>query len=83
MAAPAKKKKRRLGKGLESLLSKPVDVSPPPVVEATAPTVEQNSKSEEIAEGNLKIPPGEGLVYLSVDSIVPNPISLDNSKCCF
>ncbi len=72
MATPAKKKKRRLGKGLESLLSKPVEVSPPPVVEIVA-KVEQNSATGEIPEGARNATAGEGLIYLSVDSIVPNP----------
>jgi len=70
MATPTKKKNRRLGKGLESLLSKNVEVMvPEPRVEGS---LEENtsSPSNPLASG----PAGglDGLVYLSTDSIVPN-----------
>ena len=74
MAAPAKKKKRRLGKGLESLLARPVEVS------ATQPKGMDSSEvskpeqapaagsSTEVLEDSV-----EGMHYLSVDAITPNP----------
>jgi ParB family chromosome partitioning protein len=69
MAVPAKKKKRRLGKGLESLLSKPVEVAPP---------VGNGSKSaqREGVSTTPETPSSEetgALVYLAVDRIEPNP----------
>ncbi len=86
MATPARKKKRRLGKGLDSLLSKAVDVSPPreggdlssttttPVPTSgknkreagqQSPNINVDSKTVEVQAG--------GLVYVSIDHIVPNP----------
>jgi ParB family transcriptional regulator, chromosome partitioning protein len=81
MAVPAKKKKkkkRRLGKGLESLLSKPVEVSPP--VATKAPTKSKKISKElhdgsggGAGSGSSTSSRGEALVYLSIDAIVPNP----------
>ena len=73
MATPAKKKKRRLGKGLESLLGKPVEVSPPPVVETPTSKLTPTASPTVIPEVERNASPADGLVYLSVDCIVPNP----------
>ena len=73
MATPAKKKKRRLGKGLESLLAKPVEVAPPPVLGASTTKVKARQSSEDAPDITTEAPPAEGLVYLLVDTIVPNP----------
>ncbi|HIO20153.1 MAG TPA: hypothetical protein EYN11_03560, partial [Phycisphaerales bacterium] len=44
MAAPAKKKSRRLGKGLQSLLGSAVEVIPPDnATQTTSTNVEQNT----------------------------------------
>jgi ParB family chromosome partitioning protein len=77
VAIPAKKNKRRLGKGLECLLSKPVEVSPP--------LEEKKSSENSVVAGEIKdvaplgsgtdgsVSVSEGLVYLGIDSIIPNP----------
>ncbi len=80
VAVPTKKKrKRRLGKGLESLLSKPVKISPPPQVEDKSSgdikgseelnSVIARSSGSESVDGEE----GGGLVYLNIDAIIPNP----------
>ena len=86
MATPARKRKRRLGKGLDSLLSKAVDVSPPrsPVVAeegeglSTDPTIVANKKNgvDQSGRGGVSdsgTPGEDGLVYIPVNQITPNP----------
>ncbi|MGY8753516.1 MAG: hypothetical protein ACKVIO_06420, partial [Phycisphaerales bacterium] len=67
MAVPAKEKKRRLGKGLQSLLAKTVDVAAP------EPGDLPNSKTiNAVGGGNIgEAPEGGGLVYLDVHAIRP------------
>jgi len=77
MTEQSKKRGRRLGKGLNSLLTKPVDVAPPvistgPVVYAEGQDVKPlasraGSKKEDTSEMS------EGLVYVPVEKIIPNP----------
>ena len=71
MAVPGKKpkeKKRRLGKGLESLLSKAVDVrAPEPASTDTIPDQAEVVSKETPAEAA-----SAGLVYLHVENIRPN-----------
>ena len=74
MAVPVKKKKRRLGKGLESLLARPVEVSATPPKEFN-PSEVINSEQTAAVDSNsdvLRDAVG-GLHYLSVDAITPNP----------
>jgi ParB family chromosome partitioning protein len=74
MAVPVKKKKRRLGKGLESLLARPVEVSATPPKEFNSSEV-INSEQTPAVDSNsdvLRDAVG-GLHYLSVDAITPNP----------
>ena len=70
MATPIKKKRRRLGKGLESLLSKTVEVAPPEAVIIEAPKEGPSEPSNTITSEPVDLL--DGLVYLSTDSIVPN-----------
>ena len=72
VAIPEKKKKRRLGKGLESLLSKPVEVSPPASIEKNSLNEIKKAVSRSSDLGT-EIGVAEGLVYLNTDSIIPNP----------
>ncbi|MBC8309379.1 MAG: ParB/RepB/Spo0J family partition protein [Planctomycetes bacterium] len=86
MAKAARNRKRRLGKGLDSLLSKAVDVSPPrssDVVDGdglSLPEPVVNTKNNK--EGGIANPTGldssgsqvgGGIVYISVSQITPNP----------
>jgi len=76
-------KKRRLGKGLNSLLSKAVDVIPPqsaqgnkPLSEATSKRVNNKSLNNAVhvaSQESVREIPEEGLVYLPIDQICPNP----------
>lgn len=87
MAAPPRK--RRLGKGLSSLLTQPVEVRPP--IEHQPATAEESSnkpslvrdeheptgprkaKKTKNAAQDEPIPSGEGLVYVLIEQITPNP----------
>ena len=70
VAVPAKnKKKRRLGKGLESLLAKPVEVVPS-VAEVSGSSSVEAKPSPPETQTSLET---DALVYLSVDRITPNP----------
>lgn len=83
MASSTRKRKRRLGKGLESLLAKPVEVKPPaasPSDQADSPDTSNNDdipapsvdSSQPVAVGTE--PSGhKGLTYLEIELIVPNP----------
>ena len=83
MAASTRKRKRRLGKGLESLLAKPVEVEPPaasPNDQIDSPdTTNNDDVSESSVDGSHSevggISPSdhEGLTYLSTELVVPNP----------
>lgn len=76
MAAPARKQKRRLGKGLGSLLAKPVEIS-------TSQSSERpNSKTELPSNSGVESvdhTPGksassvDGLIYIQTECITPNP----------
>lgn len=68
MAVPAKKKKRRLGKGLQSLLAKTVDVAAPEPGDLPNPKTINAVGGQKIGEA----PEGGGLVYLDVHAIRPN-----------
>ena len=83
MASSTRKRKRRLGKGLESLLSKPVEVEPPTSasIDTTKDQLPENQSHETTSESKKptqtstshdSVDP-EGLVYLATDLIVPNP----------
>ncbi len=79
MAAPAGKRKRRLGKGLDSLLSKPVDITPPDIDQtdssgdASAEKPGRSSTAQSVSVSK-NIPPSENeLVYIQTECIVPNP----------
>jgi len=88
MATPTKKKSRRLGKGLQSLLGSAVEVVPPgSASQSTQTNVEQNtatatgsvsplskgaSDKVEPKSGEKSAEPSEGLVYVDVDSLAPN-----------
>ena len=88
MATPAKKKSRRLGKGLQSLLGSAVEVVPPDnASQSTQTNVEQNTATAtasvsplskgaadkvEPRSGEKSVEPSEGLVYVDVDSLAPN-----------
>jgi ParB family chromosome partitioning protein len=83
MASSTRKRKRRLGKGLESLLSKPVEVEPP----AASPNDKDTSLDPDTSNGNTESSVDgdhsevvsanptdhEGLTYLATELIVPNP----------
>ncbi len=75
MAKATRKKKRRLGKGLESLLSKPVEVSPPDPVKKDI--ADDNSCCDvEIGAGSTDLDSSDQkdvLAYISIDLISPNP----------
>ncbi len=58
MTTGARKQPRRLGKGLESLMAKPIEIAPPPAAADVAPQAD---------------PPADGLVHLPTDRIAPNP----------
>ena len=77
MATPAGKRKRRLGKGLGSLLSTPVEVNPPEdSVKNIGVDVEQGvaqSPPQIQSEESPDNTPEEGLVYIQLEQIVPNP----------
>ncbi len=86
MATPTRKRKRRLGKGLDSLLSKAVDVSPPrEIVDSDDTTSVSSAKSDETGvsageqgstskvDSKSNEVKAEGLVYVSIERIVPNP----------
>ncbi|MDP7005578.1 MAG: ParB/RepB/Spo0J family partition protein [Phycisphaerales bacterium] len=69
MAKATQKKKRRLGKGLESLLTRPVEVSPPALVETGSSGDEE--KSSFSPEDAPKV--RDALAYISIEAISPNP----------
>ena len=76
MAEQARKRKRRLGKGLNSLLTKAVDVAPPELgatkpVNARATTTGKESVPEDAS--SAPVGSSEGLVYVLTEQIVPNP----------
>jgi ParB family chromosome partitioning protein len=83
MASSTRKRKRRLGKGLESLLAKPVEVEPPaaaPNDQIDSPdTTNNDDVSESSVDGShsevMSANPTdhEGLTYLATELIVPNP----------
>jgi ParB family chromosome partitioning protein len=86
MATPARKRKRRLGKGLDSLLSKAVDVSPPRTsdeVDGEGVSLPDSGVDTKNNRGATKANPTEldssssqvdgGIVYISVSQITPNP----------
>ncbi len=76
MTKQARKRKRRLGKGLNSLLTKAVDVSPPKP-EPTGEVVENKEinlvepRKADLVE--LRNESTGGLVYVLTEQIVPNP----------
>ena len=86
MAMPAKKKSRRLGKGLQSLLSTPVEVTSPDsndeapsaikspavadMVSGTVGNTKNTNASDSVTPGSTM--PVGGLVYLDVDLLAPN-----------
>ncbi len=76
------KKKRRLGKGLESLLAKAVDIVPPPESSTTSAKSVSDKPGLDSANGvdhqpspskELGVGVGNELVYLRTDQIIPNP----------
>ena len=83
MASSTRKRKRRLGKGLESLLAKPVEVEPP----AASPNDKDTSLDPDTSNGNTESSVDgdhsevvsanptdhKGLTYLATELIVPNP----------
>ena len=76
MTEQARKRKRRLGKGLNSLLTKAVEVSPPKP--ESAEVVVENKEPNRVdlgraALGTLSNESPEGLVYVLTEQIVPNP----------
>ena len=76
MTEQARKRKRRLGKGLNSLLTKAVEVSPPKP--ESAEVVVENKEPNRVdlgraALGALSNESPEGLVYVLTEQIVPNP----------
>ena len=83
MASSTRKRKRRLGKGLESLLAKPVEVGPPATSlddQVDSPDTTNNKDISESttsgghAEAGRSDPSDhEGLTYLATELIVPNP----------
>ena len=76
MTEHARKRKRRLGKGLNSLLTKAVDVSPPksePTVEMVENKEPSLIESEQTDMGTFSNESSGGLVYVLTDQIVPNP----------
>ena len=83
MASSTRKRKRRLGKGLESLLAKPVEVEPPaasPNDQVDSPdTTNNGGASESSVDGSHSEVGGsspsdhEGLTYLATELVVPNP----------
>ncbi len=83
MASSTRKRKRRLGKGLESLLAKPVEVEPPaapPNDSTVSPSTKkvdaaQATTSGSSAKGDIAVDATEheGLAYLATELIVPNP----------
>jgi ParB family chromosome partitioning protein len=74
MAAPAKKKRRRLGKGLESLLARPVEVSVTQPEGMDSSEVSNPEQTPVVSSNSGVIGNSvEGMHYLSVDVITPNP----------
>lgn len=76
MTEQAKKHKRRLGKGLNSLLTKPVEVTPP--VTRTDPvlnTDDHGGESPPVTTGAKEdsVVVTEGLIYVPVENVIPNP----------
>ena len=76
MTEQTKKHKRRLGKGLNSLLTKPVEVTPP-VTRADPLSIagDQGGKSSPVTTGakEYSVMVSEGLVYVPVENVIPNP----------
>jgi ParB family chromosome partitioning protein len=77
MTEQAKKRTRRLGKGLNSLLTKPVDVAPP-VTSDAGPVVGRSDQDGELRASAVvgnedTVGVSEGLIYVPVDRVVPNP----------
>lgn len=75
MTEQAKKRKRRLGKGLTSLLAKPVDATPPAATAAPEHDLDRrDNPPASTAGGNVdSLGVSEGLVYVPVERVVPNP----------
>ena len=78
--AKATQKKKRLGKGLQSLLSKPVSVTPPEsrAEQDSAKNTASAQKEDGLTIPEIVVAPKEelheaGLVYLRVEQITPNP----------
>ncbi len=76
MTEQAKKHKRRLGKGLNSLLTKPVEATPP--VTRTDPvlnTGDHGGESPPVTTGAKEdsVVVTEGLIYVPVENVIPNP----------
>ncbi|MBT4529985.1 MAG: ParB/RepB/Spo0J family partition protein [Phycisphaerae bacterium] len=77
------KKKRRLGKGLESLLAKAVDIVPPPESTTTSTAKSVSGKPNGASQKRVDHQPlpsrefgvdmGNELVYLRTEQIIPNP----------
>lgn len=72
MTSSARKQKRRLGKGLESLLAKPVEVTPPATATADAAGTNAIQKSTKTT-ANKNEEKSKDLSYLATELIVPNP----------
>jgi len=77
MATPAGKRKRRLGKGLGSLLSTPVEVNPPEDsgkgAEVDAEEVVPKSSPKIQTKAIHDKTPEDVIVYIQIEQIVPNP----------
>lgn len=72
MTSSARKQKRRLGKGLESLLAKPVEVTPPATATADAAGTSALQKSTKTT-ANKNEKKSKDLSYLATELIAPNP----------
>ncbi len=76
MASQARKRKKRLGKGLNSLLTKAVDVSPPELgatKPARAPATVTGKVPDPKKAISAHVESPEGLVYVLTEQIIPNP----------
>ena len=89
MASSTRKRKRRLGKGLESLLAKPVEVEPPAASQSNQVDSSNTANNDGVSEssvdgshsevGGISPSDHEGLTYLSTELVVPNQGSHDKS----
>lgn len=76
MTEQAKKHKRRLGKGLNSLLTKPVEVTPPVTrTDQVLNTGDHGGESPPVTTGAKEdsVVVTEGLIYVPVENVIPNP----------